>query len=75
MFFIDLFIFKNGYFILSVNFNELYREALERDDEVGEKLRTFGPSNQLKAEIVRRRIMKKVTKCFTFFIYLYFFLK
>ncbi|KAL0850600.1 hypothetical protein ABMA28_012361 [Loxostege sticticalis] len=45
--------------LIYINFNELYREALERDDEVGEKLRTFGPSNQLKAEIVRRRIMKK----------------
>ncbi|RVE55215.1 hypothetical protein evm_000113 [Chilo suppressalis] len=45
--------------ITHVNFNDLYNEALQRNDEVGEKLRNFGPSVLLKAEIIKRRIMKK----------------
>ncbi|RVE39833.1 hypothetical protein evm_015517 [Chilo suppressalis] len=43
----------------AVNFNDLYNEALQRNDEVGEKLRNFGSSVLLKAEIIKRRIMKK----------------
>ncbi|XP_063830203.1 adenylate kinase 8-like isoform X2 [Ostrinia nubilalis] len=45
--------------LIYMNFADLYKEALEKDDEVGDKLRKFGPSSQLRAEILRRRILKK----------------
>ncbi|CAH2267673.1 jg15693 [Pararge aegeria aegeria] len=45
--------------LVYLHFQDLFNEAQLRDDEVGEKLRKFGVSVQLKAEIVKRRIGKK----------------
>lgn len=43
-----------------MHFEELLNEAREKKDDVGEKLRKYGPSQQLKAEVVKRRLLKKV---------------
>ncbi|XP_049888016.1 adenylate kinase 8 [Pectinophora gossypiella] len=45
--------------LVYIDFTELYHIARERNDDAGEKLRNYGISLQLKAEIVRRRIMEK----------------
>ncbi|XP_026324064.1 adenylate kinase 8 [Hyposmocoma kahamanoa] len=45
--------------IVYVDFWELLMEAKERNDEIGEKLRLYGPSVRLKIDIVCRRIMQK----------------
>ncbi|XP_068628500.1 adenylate kinase 8 [Battus philenor] len=45
--------------LLHLHFENLYKEAKEGDDEVGDKLRNYGLSTRLKAEIVRRRLAKK----------------
>ncbi|XP_045541781.1 adenylate kinase 8 [Papilio machaon] len=45
--------------LVHLHFNDLYNEAKEGDDEIGEKLRSFGLSTRLRADIVRRRLAKK----------------
>ncbi|GBP08236.1 Adenylate kinase 8 [Eumeta japonica] len=42
-----------------LSFEELCKEAKQGKDEVGRKLRDYGQSLQLRAEIVARRIMQK----------------
>lgn len=46
--------------IIAVHFRELFAEALQKTDEVGERMRKDGVSVQMKAEIVKRRLLKKV---------------
>lgn len=43
-----------------MNFEELFKQAEVRNDEIGEKMRKFGTSVRMKAEIVKRRIAQKV---------------
>ncbi|CAH2068182.1 unnamed protein product, partial [Iphiclides podalirius] len=45
--------------LLHLNYDVLYNEAKCREDDVGEKLRNYGCSARLKAEIVKRRLTKK----------------
>ncbi|XP_052758800.1 adenylate kinase 8-like [Galleria mellonella] len=45
--------------LIYLNFNTLLNEAREKTDDIGEKLRRYGSSVQLKADIVKRRILKK----------------
>ncbi|XP_072935344.1 adenylate kinase 8 isoform X2 [Epargyreus clarus] len=45
--------------LVCLHFDELCNEAKERDDDVADKLKKYGLSVQLKAEIVRRRLAKK----------------
>ncbi|XP_059056509.1 adenylate kinase 8-like isoform X1 [Achroia grisella] len=45
--------------LIYLNFAVLLAEAREKMDEIGEKLRSYGPSVQLKADIVKRRLLKK----------------
>ncbi|XP_050663660.1 adenylate kinase 8 isoform X2 [Leptidea sinapis] len=45
--------------LVYLHFNDLYNEAKARKDDVGHKIRNVGVSVQLRAEIVRRRILQK----------------
>ncbi|KAJ2946716.1 hypothetical protein O0L34_g12774 [Tuta absoluta] len=45
--------------LVFLNYRDLYAEAKVRSDEVGKKLRAFGPSVEIKAKIVCRRLMEK----------------
>ncbi|XP_045456499.1 adenylate kinase 8-like [Melitaea cinxia] len=45
--------------IVYLNFEELFKQAEVRNDEIGEKMRKFGTSVRMKAEIVKRRIAQK----------------
>ncbi|XP_047541704.1 adenylate kinase 8-like [Vanessa atalanta] len=45
--------------IVYLHFEELFKQAELRNDEIGEKLRKFGVSVRLKSEIVKRRIAQK----------------
>ncbi|CAG9575409.1 unnamed protein product [Danaus chrysippus] len=45
--------------LVYLNFEDLFNEALVKNDDIGEKLRKHGTSVQLKAEVVRRRIAQK----------------
>ncbi|XP_052747431.1 adenylate kinase 8-like [Bicyclus anynana] len=45
--------------LVHLNFRDLLNEARARADETAERLRKFGLSEQLKAEIVKRRIAEK----------------
>ncbi|KAI8429439.1 hypothetical protein MSG28_000079 [Choristoneura fumiferana] len=45
--------------LVYVYFDDLYSEACSANDELGERLRKFGPSAQARASIVRRRLLAK----------------
>ncbi|KAJ0180892.1 hypothetical protein K1T71_002977 [Dendrolimus kikuchii] len=45
--------------LVCLNFTQLFNEAYEKKDDIGDKLRNHGASVQLRAEIVKRRILKK----------------
>ncbi|KAI5631915.1 adenylate kinase domain-containing protein [Phthorimaea operculella] len=45
--------------LVFLDFGDLYNEAKVRSDEVGKKLRAYGPSAELKAKIVCRRLLEK----------------
>ncbi|XP_053601917.1 adenylate kinase 8 isoform X2 [Plodia interpunctella] len=45
--------------LVDLHFFTLYNEALNKQDEIGEKLRSYGSTVQLKIEIVKRRLLQK----------------
>ncbi|XP_030033397.2 adenylate kinase 8 [Manduca sexta] len=45
--------------LVYVHFEDLFAEAKEKKDDIGEKLRKYGVSVQTKAEIVKRRLMER----------------
>ncbi|XP_045764161.1 adenylate kinase 8-like [Maniola jurtina] len=49
----------NHFDLVYLYYQDIFNEAQLRNDDIGEKLRKFGVSVQLKAEIVKRRILRK----------------
>ncbi|XP_060810580.1 adenylate kinase 8 isoform X1 [Amyelois transitella] len=45
--------------LVELQFQSLYNEALGKQDDIGEKLRSYGSTVQLKIEIVKRRLLQK----------------
>ncbi|XP_048005773.1 adenylate kinase 8-like isoform X2 [Leguminivora glycinivorella] len=45
--------------LVCLNFEKLYAEAMCRDDDIGKWLRQHGPSVEMKAQIVHRRLLEK----------------
>lgn len=44
-----------------MNFDKEFAEALEKKDDIGDKMRNEGISGQLKLEIIKRRLLQQVT--------------
>ncbi|CAH0722160.1 unnamed protein product, partial [Brenthis ino] len=45
--------------LIYLHFEDLFKEAEVRHDELGEKIRKFGSSVRLRAEIIKRRLAQK----------------
>ncbi|CAH0600854.1 unnamed protein product [Chrysodeixis includens] len=45
--------------LVYLHFDAVFNEAKAKDDELGQKIRNFGTSIQLRAEAVKRRLIKK----------------
>ncbi|XP_063545804.1 adenylate kinase 8-like [Cydia strobilella] len=45
--------------LVCLNFEKLFAEASARDDDIGKWLHQHGPSMEMKAQIVRRRLLEK----------------
>ncbi|KAM3957028.1 adenylate kinase 8 [Aphomia sociella] len=45
--------------LIYLNFTDLLNEAREKNDDISGKLRSYGPSVQMKADIVKRRVLQK----------------